>query len=87
MRTTYSFRKARWHDGRFKLLMTRTIEQRLLDVFFCPLDPHPLPLSYRHEETGQHFYDGDYHSRVRTLGADVDICFGGNIALTEIRLF
>jgi 5'-nucleotidase len=29
----------------------------------------------------------DYHSRERTSGADVDVCFGGNIAVTEIRLF
>ena len=56
-------------------------------IVFCPLDPHPLPLSYRHEEIDQHFYDGDYHSRERTPGADVDVCFGGNIAVTEIRLF
>ena len=56
-------------------------------IVFCPLDPRPLPLSYRHEKSGQHFYDGDYHSRERTLGADVDVCFGGNIAVTEMRLF
>ena len=51
----------------------------------CPLDPHPLPLSYRHEE-GTHFYDGDYHNRRRTAGADVDVCFNGRIAVTKIRL-
>jgi 5'-nucleotidase len=56
------------------------------DVVFCPLDPHPLPLSYRHEEAG-HLYDGDYHSRRRTPGADVDVCFRGKIAVTAIRLF
>jgi len=57
------------------------------DVVFCPLDPHPLPLSYRHEEGDRHFYDGIYHSRARTAGADVDVCFGGRIAITTIRLF
>jgi len=56
------------------------------EVVFCPLDPSPLPLSYRHEETG-HYYDGDYHARQRTPGADVDVCFGGRIAVTAIRLF
>jgi 5'-nucleotidase len=54
-------------------------------VVFCPLDPHPLPLSYRHEEEGLH-YDGDYHNRERTPGADVDVCFGGRIAVTRVRL-
>jgi 5'-nucleotidase len=57
------------------------------EVVFCPLDPHPLPLSYRHEENDRHFYDGSYHSRERTPGSDVDTCFTGRIAVTELRLF
>lgn len=57
------------------------------EVVFCPLDPHPLPLSYRHEESGDLYYDGNYHSRRRTLGADVDVCFSGRIAVTAVRLF
>jgi 5'-nucleotidase len=56
-------------------------------ITFCPLDPNPLPLSYRHEEDGHHLYDGDYQSRRRTPGADVSTCFGGQIAVTELRLF
>jgi 5'-nucleotidase len=55
------------------------------EVVFCLLDPHPLPLSYRHEESGMH-YDGDYHARERIAGADVDVCFGGRIAVTLIKL-
>jgi 5'-nucleotidase len=55
------------------------------EIVFCQLDPHPLPLSYRHEE-GMHYYDGDYHARKRTPGADVDVCFGGRIAATKVRL-
>lgn len=52
----------------------------------CPLDPHPLPLSFRRE--GEHLrYDGDYHSRRRLAGADVAICFGGRIAVTQLRLY
>jgi 5'-nucleotidase len=57
------------------------------EVVFCPLDPHPLPLSYRHEQDSGLYYDGDYHARQRTRGADVDVCFGGRIAVTAIRLF
>jgi 5'-nucleotidase len=57
------------------------------DIVFCPLDPHPLPLSYRHELDGHLFYNGNYHTRERQPGADVDVCFGGQIAVTEIRLF
>jgi 5'-nucleotidase len=55
-------------------------------VVFCPLDPHPLPLSYRHHEDSELYYDGNYHARQRTRGADVDVCFGGCIAVTAIRL-
>ncbi|MEO8352669.1 MAG: 5'/3'-nucleotidase SurE [Chthoniobacteraceae bacterium] len=61
-----------------------TAEPEIID---CPLDTHPLPLSYRHEEDDYHFYDGDYHARERLPGSDVDVCFGGNIAVTAIRLF
>lgn len=52
----------------------------------CPLDPHPLPLSYRHEDDGEMHYDGDYHARGRVAGADVDVCFGGKIAVTLVKL-
>ena len=38
-------------------------------VVFCPLDPHPLPLSYRHHEDSELYYDGNYHARQRTRGA------------------
>jgi 5'-nucleotidase len=57
------------------------------EVVFCPLDPHPLPLSYRHDEDKGLYYDGDYQARQRADGSDVDICFGGRIAVTAIRLF
>ncbi len=56
------------------------------DVVFCPLDPNPLPLSYRHGGDGGMHYDGDYHGRARTAGADVEVCFGGRIAVTTIKL-
>lgn len=55
-------------------------------VVVCPLDPHPLPLSYRHHDDGGMHYDGDYHARARVPGCDVDVCFGGRIAVTRLRL-
>ncbi len=55
-------------------------------VVSCPLDPHPLPLSYRHEDDGGMHYDGDYHARDRTPGHDVEVCFGGRVAVTLIKL-
>ncbi len=57
------------------------------EVVYCPLGPAPAPLlSYRHENDGGMHYDGDYHTRKRTAGADVDVCFSGRIAVTTIKL-
>jgi 5'-nucleotidase len=95
-------RAARWVSQVLAQLLPRPMEPGLFynvnlphlgaedadpDIVFCPLDPHPLPLSYRHESDGQLHYNGDYHNRERQPGADVDVCFGGKIAVTEIRLF
>ncbi len=55
-------------------------------VVFCPLETGPLPLAFRTESDLYH-YDGNYHQRRRQPGSDVDICFGGNIAVTRIALF
>jgi 5'-nucleotidase len=55
-------------------------------VVFCPLDPAPLPLRFRQEGELFH-YNGDYHERHRRPGSDIDVCFRGNIAVTEIALF
>lgn len=55
------------------------------EVVFCALDPMPLPLKYRRE--GDDFvYSGDYFSRPRIDDSDVAVCFGGRIAVTQIRL-
>ena len=56
------------------------------EVVWCGLDPNPLPLNYRHEEESGLYYAGDYQLRHRTPGADVDVCFGGRIAVTIVRL-
>jgi 5'-nucleotidase len=55
------------------------------DIVFCPLDPSPLPLSYR-VEAGTAVYTGDYQSRARRPLGDVDVCFRGQIAVTLIRV-
>jgi 5'-nucleotidase len=55
------------------------------DVVFCPLDPSPLPLRYS-VEGDRSLYTGDYQSRQRRPGSDVDVCFGGRIAVTLIQI-
>ncbi len=56
---------------------------------FCGLDPGPLNVSYRvsgslDDGTLEAVYDGNYHGRARRPGRDVDVCFGGQIAVTRI---
>jgi 5'/3'-nucleotidase len=55
------------------------------DVVVCPLDPNPLPISYRAED-GQWHYNGNYHERARRPGSDVDVCFGGRIAASLLSV-
>jgi 5'-nucleotidase len=53
------------------------------EAVFCPLDPSPLPLSFTQHADG-YVYDGSYHQRVRRPGTDVDVCFSGRIAVTQL---
>lgn len=55
------------------------------DVVHCPLDPSPHAVRY--ESRGEHFtYTGDFHARPRLPDHDVDVCFGGRIAVSHITL-
>lgn len=55
------------------------------EVVDCPVDPNPLPLAF--EVVGSMAkYTGNYHGRARRAGSDVDICFSGQIAVSQIRL-
>jgi 5'-nucleotidase len=48
----------------------------------CEQERHSLHVLYREDEPGILHYAGDYHERLRVPGSDVDVCFGGNIAVT-----
>jgi len=54
------------------------------ELVFCDLQPGPLPVRYELQD-GKLHYGGSYHQRQRTPGHDVDVCFGGRIAITELR--
>ncbi|NDJ23507.1 5'/3'-nucleotidase SurE [Nostoc sp. B(2019)] len=55
------------------------------EVVFCQPCTKPLPVNYRVD--GENFYYvGEYGKRDRTPGSDVDVCFSGNIAVTQLRL-
>ena len=94
-------RATKWVSPILKDLLARPVEPGLFyninlpnlpadaahpEVIWCALDPNPLPLNYRHEEESDLYFAGDYQLRHRTPGADVDVCFGGRIAVTAVRL-
>ncbi|RLS31730.1 MAG: 5'/3'-nucleotidase SurE [Planctomycetota bacterium] len=54
-------------------------------VVECPVDPSPLGLGFR-ETSGGWQYSARYHDRPRVAGGDVDVCFGGRIALSRCRV-
>ncbi|MBI1355580.1 MAG: 5'/3'-nucleotidase SurE [Acidobacteria bacterium] len=51
----------------------------------CELDHSPMSFAYRQEGGALH-YAGEYHARPRADGRDIDVCFGGRIAMTLVRL-
>ncbi len=91
---------ARWTAGILADLLNRTIEPgtfwnvnlpHLLpgdpdpEVVFCEPCRQPLPVNYR-VEGDNFYYFGEYAKRDRTPGSDVDVCFSGKIAVTQLRL-
>jgi 5'-nucleotidase len=55
------------------------------NIVFCQPSTEPLPVNYRVEGDLYH-YEGEYNQRDRAPGTDVDLCFRGNIAVTQIQL-
>lgn len=60
-------------------------EQPEPEIIICEPSVDPLPIGYKVEGDIYHFY-GEYNTRDRTAGTDVDTCFGGNIAVTQIKV-
>ncbi len=53
------------------------------EMVFCGLDPNPLPVAYREVDGGLQ-YSGVYGKRKRQPHLDVDVCFSGRVAITEV---
>lgn len=57
------------------------------EMRLCEPERHPLPIDFVDDHgNGAFRYTGRYHERGRSDGSDVDICFGGDIAVTRVRL-
>lgn len=55
------------------------------DIVFCQPSTQSLPVKYR-VEGDEYYYIGEYAKRDRKPGTDVDVCFSGNIAVTQLQL-
>ena len=53
------------------------------EIIICPIDSSHLPVRYE-IQSGTFCYHCNYHDRARKPGADVDVCFSGRIAVTEV---
>ena len=56
------------------------------DLRHSPLNPLHLLMDFDEHEGGIR-YTGNYHQRPRTSGDDVDVCFSGNVAITEMSVW
>ena len=59
--------------------------QVMPELSVCDIDPNPLPVKYTLSDEGYQL-TGCYHDRPRERGTDVDLCFGGQITASEIRV-
>lgn len=55
------------------------------ELVFCPASRKPLPIQFVKEGEYLHYY-GNYADRDREPGSDVEVCFSGNIAITQVNL-
>jgi 5'-nucleotidase len=55
------------------------------EIVFCQPCTQPLPVDFR-IEGNQIYYCGEYAKRKRDPGSDVDVCFSGKIAVTQLSL-
>jgi 5'-nucleotidase len=54
-------------------------------LILCAACTQPLPNTFRVEDNG-FYYSGNYAKRAYDVGGDVEICFSGNIAITQLFL-
>lgn len=55
------------------------------EIVFCEPSKSPLPINFRIENDDFYYY-GKYADRDRTPNTDVDVCFSGKIAITQLKL-
>jgi 5'-nucleotidase len=56
------------------------------ELVYCEQERHPLHVVYEERIPGSLSYIGQYHDRPHIPGSDVDVCFGGDIAITQASI-
>ena len=56
------------------------------EIVYCDRCTQPLPTEFAVDENGFR-YVGSYEGRPRDVGADVDVCFSGNISVVKIQMW
>ncbi|MGB3615611.1 MAG: 5'/3'-nucleotidase SurE [Elainellaceae cyanobacterium] len=56
------------------------------DIIFCPACSQPLPTDYQLDHDAIR-YVGEYSQRPRDPGSDIDVCFSGAIAVSQVRVY
>jgi 5'-nucleotidase len=76
-----------WEPGKFWNVNLPHLQPGEPDpqVVFCQPCTKPLPINYR-IDGDEFYYVGEYSQRDRTPGSDVDVCFSGHIAVTQLRV-
>jgi len=55
------------------------------EVVECPVDPSPADVRFERVGDTLH-WRGNYHDRPRRPGHDIDVCFGGRVAISHVLL-
>ncbi len=55
------------------------------EMIFCEKGIEPLPVEY-YFDGKRYYYQGEYSKRQRKKETDVDVCFSGNIAISQLQL-
>lgn len=61
------------------------LDGKIPEIVFCEKSSQPLPLEFK-TDGDRVTYAGCYHLRDRTPNTDVDVCFSGKIAVTQMHI-
>ena len=61
------------------------LDGKIPEIVFCEKSSQPLPLEFK-TDGDRVTYAGRYHLRDRAPNSDVDVCFSGKIAVTQMHI-